>query len=207
MTQQYIAPSRDNANTCQISNLVGVIQMLSSLLFTTEDGDCRIRDEATRSAIEVSVIDACQRLNVILGDSDRWSLKDFDSVTDMYKENTNLIKLQQALTREAGTPHARYKPQIVKIGSGEWMAFCGDPTNLDSAIIGLGVCPADAVEAFDQMFKGITPEKLKQFLAQHENPNPVDTGRNENPEEPKKQRHPRRRNSGNPETPPEVDNG
>lgn len=141
---------------------------------TPEGESVRLAGEP-RIAAEATFIKACDQLQVILDEKPRW---DFAFQLDMENDYREAIKLnreylvaQRAHAIEMSSPHFRMQPAIHKLTNGQWMAILGSIDNIDNAVIGLGDCPQEALEAFDKMFAGEVPESVAKFI----NENTYDT--------------------------------
>ena len=203
-TQTIAAPNKDNATTSQISNLLQIVGVLTACMTAAEDYQGGKLDGGTKAAISGTIIEVCNRLGQMMGEKSRWDIGEYVGLTNemkkMYEENTKLIVAQRAAYEDATSPHARYKPSLVKLGNGKWLAIAGDLGNIDNALVGIGDYPEQAVEQFDALFKGkVTPE-LAKFLAdnqtQNENTSKMDTLGTGNTQEPEKPRRKRRGHSG-----------
>ena len=66
-------------------------------------------------------------------------------------------------------PHFRYKPTLIPLEDGKWVAFLGNPEDLESGILGIGSSPGAALKDFDSAFsKDNMTAEIKKWLAQHE---------------------------------------
>ena len=172
-----VLPSREAINSMQVTNLLNILGVASSCLtriVTDVEDEKRggANDGGALMAAETTIINVCARLDAMLEEAGRWTLDSQNTLeaqlSALYVANTGMLNAQKAAYDELNSPHARLKPVLLKLGPSEWLAFCGDARNLDNAIVGMGGCPAEAIDAFDAIFKGEVPEHLKAFLAARE---------------------------------------
>jgi hypothetical protein len=130
-------------------------------------------------AAENTFIKACERLDGILGEKLRWGigyqLRLEDQYNERHEEQIKLLESQRQAEeqrrRSAETvvaPHFRYRPALLKLETDEWLAFLGNPEDLDNAILGLGQNPEAALASFDSAFTGTIAPEIKKWLEQRE---------------------------------------
>jgi hypothetical protein len=168
-------PGRDMINQAQVNSVLHIFGATASVLLQSanlEEESGGKLDGGARTAVEATLIKACDRLDALLDDVPRWTLEISNSLEAklavIYDENARMLSAQADAYAEITSPHHRLKPQMVKLEDGTWVAFCGDPTNLDNAMVGAGTCPQNALEAFDALFKGEIPPHLAEWLSQRE---------------------------------------
>jgi hypothetical protein len=202
-------PSRENVISAQFTNLISVFVQAGNFLVANqihgaridEDGTPRggIMDGGAKCAVETTMINLCDRFDKILKDDSHWTMEPLKGLTEsvkaLYDAQTDALKAQSAALRAQAavvlSPHNTYKPQLVKMSDGSWLAFHGNPQDLENALCGVGNCPAAALEAFDALFTGQVPDNLREWLQTHT----VDTNK-QNEKEPLDET-----GTGNPETP------
>lgn len=169
--------SRESVNAMQITNLLNMFTVTTSFLLNAQHSTDETpvggpNDGGVRASVETTLMNLCARLDTMLAEPGRWDMNTQanleSNLNACYKQNTEMLAAQTAAYAEINSPHYRLKPAIIKLGPKEWLAFCGDATNLDNALVGMGDCPQKAIEAFDAIFKGEVPEHLKNFLAARE---------------------------------------
>ncbi len=164
-------PSRESVSAMQITSLLNMLTIVGNYsihaqMSETEGG---AQDGGVKCAVESTIINLCNRLDEVLAEHGRFDLSNQDSLEnhlgDTYKMNTRMLLAQAIAYEEIISPHHKLKPHIVKLGPGNWLAFAGDINNLDNAICGMGAYPEQAIQAFDELFKGKLPEHLKEWAA------------------------------------------
>jgi hypothetical protein len=198
-----VNPNKENASSVQINNLLQTIAVLTQSVREVPELSGGPLDGGVKTAVELSIINACTRLDAIMGDNSRWNVADYVALSatmqSMYDENTKLIQEQRAAYAEASSAHNKYKPQLVRLTNGKWLAISGNMNDIDNALVGLGDCPADAIAAFDDMFRGQVNDKVAAIIETDKNEKSkqqtVDGIGTEGPTQPKKCRRKRRGHS------------
>lgn len=176
---------RDLSTQSQINMLLGVISTLASVIMVP-DGESSFGTAARKPlpgeakiAAENSFIKSCERLDSIIDTPLRWGIgyqlmleKQYN---ERHDESVKLLRMQQeteALRKVSvaavTAPNFRYKPMLVPLEDGRWMAFLGDTQNLEAGIIGIGDYPAAALKSFDEAFNGNLSPAVQAWLKQHE---------------------------------------
>ena len=176
---------RDLSTNTQLGMLLSVVNATGQILFTsnteaeTIPGNRLVPGEA-RLAAENTFMKACECIDSILDDARRWGVEYQLTLETQYAERhaeqLTFIKAQQAAEEqrkataaEIITPHFRYKPLLVKIEEdGKWLAYLGDPQNLDTGILGYGDNPQEALVSFDAAFAGNLSPAVIGWLKQRE---------------------------------------
>lgn len=198
-----VNPNKENASSVQINNLLQVIAVLAQTAKDSESSEGGALDGGVKLSLHSSIITACSRLDCLLEETARWDVKDYVALSatmqSMYDENTRLIQEQRAAYAEASSAHNKYKPQLVRLTNGKWLAISGNMNDIDNALVGLGDCPADAIAAFDDMFRGQVNDKVAAIIETDKNEKSkqqtVDGIGTEGPTQPKKCRRKRRGHS------------
>lgn len=130
-------------------------------------------DGGARMALENSLVNLCNRLDSIINDDRRYSLdpqKGLEAqLSELYARHTAVLAQQEIMMQEQNAPHTRHAPKIMKLGDGSWLAIIGSLSDLDNAIVGVGGCPAHALEAFDAAFSGKDlPPHIVKWIADRE---------------------------------------
>lgn len=184
---------RDLSTQTQVQILLGIAQTMIGFLVNpdreseTIPGSHPAPGEA-RSSAEVTLINACNRLDTIIADPKRWGLDYQLSLEKLFSETANraksVAKKQQQLldeeirkaeaqtraAQEIHSPHFRYKPVLFAMKDGSWTAFLGDEEHPEFGISGAGLSPAEALQDFDRAFAtpASFPDALKRMLQQRE---------------------------------------
>lgn len=173
-------PERNLTTSQQVGTLINVCGMFWSMLQGPLQLDEGLPKAGTaqgesRLAAEQTFIKACDALQGILDDRQRWDFSFQKSIEDHFAEaaalNRDFLLAQREAAEENASPHFRWQPTLNKLVDGTWAAILGDP---EHGIYGVGKCPAEALAAFDAMFYGEVPESVKQFIKNHEQQKPVD---------------------------------
>lgn len=157
-------PARELVTQQQVNVLMQIaatsMSMLGSLIHVDPDNRdhvSRVGGEA-RTAAESLFIKTCDQLEKIVGDSSRWDSTFQSEVEKSFREAHELQMETMTSQKEAAdeilTPHFRYRPALVKMMDGTYLAFLGSVDDLDNSICGLGANPAEAVMNFDAAFCG-----------------------------------------------------
>lgn len=166
-------PSREQITQQQLSAVLSSIATLIPyfhLDLTDEHGGPM--DGGTKAAISGTLVGLCNRLDSIMGDNQRWTLDTTRSLEDqlgnLYKEHANVLRAQSEQLLYMSRPHVRHNPALVRLKDGSWAAVLGSLNDLDNAVVGVGGSPAQALEAFDEMFNGRIPAHLQAWIAVRE---------------------------------------
>lgn len=175
---------RDLSTNTQVGILLSVCNTMTNVLLNPEreaeniPGKHLLPGEA-KIAAENTFTKACERLEKIITEEKRWGL-DYQMTLeqqflDRHQEQLSLIKAQQDLAaqqrKSAETitrPHFRYKPFLIPMDDGKWVAFLGNPEDLDAGILGAGDNPQAALESFDDAFAGKLPPAIAEWLKNRE---------------------------------------
>lgn len=169
---------RDLSTNTQLGMLIGVVNAMTGLLLNPEreaetvPGKHLMPGEA-KIAAENTFTHACERIDSIVKDSRRWGIEYQIAAEKQYVELINAQTAAEGARRNTAaeiiTPHFRFKPNVTRLEDGTWLAYLGDPANLDTALCGIGGNPQAALHAFDEAFSGnLSPETI-QRLKQREN--------------------------------------
>lgn len=215
-TAQLIFPNRENVTTGQIQNVLQVCNLAVTGLinpwrgFVDSDGSDNPKQSEARIALENTLIKACDRLDKILDDDQRWTIDYQKGLEDEFKkshaENLKFLEAQRKASEEITTPHFQWRPTIMKSEDGNlFVALLGDPEKPTEGITGIGRTPEEALEEFDKNFRGKqnSPEVLaflkarsdEQKMYEHQT---VDPERNSNAGQSSGEEDPNPENSRNP---------
>lgn len=210
----FTLPNREAATQAQLNSLLGVFNMTSQFLIAARMQEIQQpeggkMDGGAISSAEATIMKVCDKLDEIMDEKARWSLDTQltleKALTEAYTENANMLREQAAAYQEARSPHAQWKPKLFKLTeTGQWVAIVGDLQDLDNSLVGLGDNPQQALEAFDELFRGQVPGHLRKLLEEHTNEQnkPVDKGTTKQPpaDEPKRRFRRRYGNQSGPNT-------
>jgi hypothetical protein len=177
MNKTIPIPSRDQVTQVQIGTVLSSIATLVPFfqLIRYEDDEAfknGALDGGTKAAVQTTLIKACSRLDKILDEDSRWSLDSIRTLethlSGLYHEQAKLIRLQQQQIYNLNRPHMKHNPALGRLNDGSWIAFLGDLNDINNAVIGVGGSPAQALEAFDEMFNGNIPSHLTAWMAVRE---------------------------------------
>lgn len=183
-------PARDIVTNNQLSSLIqiGSFALHSLRPQPSFDGTITELEESCKTSAEALFLQTCNRLDDLLADTDRWSFKLQDSLEvelqRMYTANTKFLEAQTKAANQINLPSFVYKPSLVRVSDGEWLAHLGDLSDLDNSVVGIGATPEQAVQSFNAIFTGDPlPDHLVTWLAERElaaNTKPVPVKKNEN---------------------------
>lgn len=157
--------NREQVNQSQVSLLVQTAQALVSCLrgqapasfFDQEPKSLPELDGGAKSAIEMALVQVCNRIDTVMREDGRWNCKTQQQLekqmTAANKANIALMKAQTERIMEANTPHGKYRPSLTRLPK-YWVAFLGDLNDVSAAVVGIGRTPQEALESFDRIFTG-----------------------------------------------------
>lgn len=161
-TATLVFPNRENVTTGQIQNVLQICNTAVTGLINpwrgfVGDDDSSPKNSEARIALENTLIKACDRLDKILGDDQRWSIDYQKGLEDEFKrshsENLKFLESQRRASEEISSPHFQWKPTLMKSQDGKlFSAFLGEPEN--PYVIGIGRSLEEALEEFDKDFCG-----------------------------------------------------
>jgi hypothetical protein len=179
-SQQLSLSMKDLTTRMQIDSVLQIFGMASSALsnlgrtnpWTTEDSQTAPVDSEAKIEIENTIRGACERLQKLMADDNRWSTAFIDRVEKNFEEATRLqlesLEAQRAGAMEVISPHFRYRPTLLRMVDGNFCAFLGDIDHMEDGIVGVGPTPAAAIEAFDDAFRGVTNPGVLAWLKERE---------------------------------------
>jgi hypothetical protein len=166
-------PERQLTTSQQVNTLLGVASHFWAMLNAPQMPDDTLPRVGTvqgesRLAAETTFIKTCEALQLILDEKPRWDFSFQQSLEKDYAEamslNKDFLVAQRHAARENASPHNRRSPVLHKLTDGTWMAILGNLMDMENAIIGVGKCPQEALEAFDLMFNGEVPDSVTEFI-------------------------------------------
>jgi len=189
-------PERQLTTSTQINTLLGVCGMFYSMLNAPQNPDDTLPKPGTvqgeaRLAAETTFVKACEAMQGILDDKQRWDFSFQMDIEKHFREATELnrefLMAQRDAAEENASPHFRWQPKLLRLTDGRWLAFLGSLEQMDQGVLGIGESPAEALYAFDAMFNGVVPESVTKFINENQKQE-VDGAGNlgiENPESPR----------------------
>jgi hypothetical protein len=173
-------PPRDSISALQVGTVLNALGLAGSMLNTLsqidEDADTHKPARQAMSgecklALESSLINVCSRLDALMADPARWTIREQDTLEGaqrrVLKEQINFSKAQTALSQSINAPHYERKPAMAQY-MGLWLAIEGDPDNLMACIVGVGNSPKEAQDAFDHFFTtGNHTDATAHFMASY----------------------------------------
>ena len=174
---------RDLSTNQQIGMLLGVCANMSTVLLNPERAHENIpgaqsMDGEAHQAAAVTFMKACDRLDKILDDPARWGIDYQHRLEQQYEERheaqLKMMAAQQSesLSRKLSADHIRapsfrYRPMLIN-EDGTWVAFLGNPEDIENGISGVGPNPEAALRSFDASFDGKISPAVALWLKQHE---------------------------------------
>lgn len=170
-SQQF--PLKEELTDRQLGSILGVLRELQPYLLedVVEPGGTpkdRSLDGGVESAAATSFLKACARMDLILDDASRWTLKTQNTlIAEMirtHKAQQKFIATQEAASAHLQTPRFLLRPTLAIANEG-YIAFWGNINAAGEAIIGKGKTPNEALEDFDAAFHR-TPEEQIYLVAE-----------------------------------------
>jgi hypothetical protein len=178
MQKNLIFPNRDAVTQVQIGSLLNVVSVAMAGLLNPAYAQMDVSRPATelpgeaKVALENTLILTCERIDEIIKDTSRWSIQAQNTlesnVEAIQKEHLELIKSQTEAVKNLDLPHMKYKPTLMRMDSGNWLAVLGDVEDLDNSLVGIGESPEEALHNFDEIFKGKLPKHIVKWLDERE---------------------------------------
>lgn len=172
--QKVALPTREGIIGTQIANVLNIIQCLNPfLLYTphreidgTPTGSPDMDKEAAVAAAN-TFIHACECLDTMLKDANRWNLTAHDelyrSMNEVNEAQKKFLESQRAASEIVTRPSFNLRPKLL-MTTNEFIAYWGDPLTTGMAIIGHGATPEEALKSFDEAFKK-TPDQQVASIA------------------------------------------
>lgn len=177
MNKTIPIPSREQVTNLQVSTLLSSLATILPYYRRSggwkDDDDDSPRthrtDGGAQMAMENTIVNICDRLDEIMTDQTRWGMESTNTLEKhlamLYTEHAKTLKLQQQQLYELARPSNRHNPSMFRLRDGSWLAILGRIEDIDNAIVGVGGSPEQALEAFDEMFKGRIPSHLVAWMA------------------------------------------
>jgi hypothetical protein len=164
--QNTPVPHRDSVSQMQIGAILSVMHALQPYLLynVTRDVDAGHPelDGGSAAAATSTFVKACERMEKILSDENRWTLSDHDElIRSILKTQAGIQAFNEenvTTVRSLRLPHRKYHPQFAVAGE-FYIAFAGDPSFPGGQIIGKGRTPQEALDDFDSAFVRVVPDQ------------------------------------------------
>lgn len=170
-------PSKEMVTGHQLANLLNAAGVLLRILegsrFNDDDDEPQVSaiDGGAKMAAEQALVAVCQKVEEITKDHTRWDTTERDALAlasmDVLEANRRFLEAQTESAKLVQKPSFRFRPPLMKLAQG-WCAIIGDPNDADNCVMGLGATPQEALDSFDDAFKGAVSEKTLKFCLEHE---------------------------------------
>jgi hypothetical protein len=197
---------RDMSTQSQIGMLLAVSNTMIGFLRMVDkaEEDRSVEPEQCEASIaaENTLITACDRIDSILKDDNRWGLEFQTRLEKLFEKNTEIARgvaekqtalieesrekerVQREAILQSQKPHILFRPTLFPMPDHTWVAFLGDPANLRSGIMGTGQSPVAALDSFDLAFSGrLTQEQEQKIQLIQDEHNTLDQDRSKSPGE------------------------
>lgn len=171
-TRPITVSTRELSTQQQLHSLLQVAGFMWSAVqvphnpFIEESAPLNPASPEGKIAAENCFIKTCEAIEKIIDDAQRWDFSFQKSLEDDYslamKMNLEYIKAQRDAARDAGSPHSVCNPALVRLADGSYLAVLGNPNDPHNSLTGAGRSPKEALEAFDEAFRGTTQTKNEQ---------------------------------------------
>lgn len=169
-------PCRENVVSLQVNTLLQIVGCLGSFIANTRIDDNipqgGANDGGARMAAEAVFSKVCSRLDTIVEDNTRWDMQLQNTLEKTlllaYQENIEALRATTYAAKKQIAPSTRFHPNLLFLPNLGWCAILGDVNNLESAVIGYGATPEQAMESFDMNFLAGPPDAAAVLAATHE---------------------------------------
>lgn len=168
MSKQMYVPLKEEITDRQIGPILAVLRelqpfILEPVLEAGETPKDKSFDGGVASSAATTFMKACSRLDFLLDDSSRWTLKTHNTlVAEMVKTQKaqrRFIEVQEQSSLMLQAPHYVLRPTLA-ISGGRYVAFFGSLTEAGQAIVGQGDTPNEALDDFDDAFNRTPNEQI-----------------------------------------------
>lgn len=150
---------KEQALSSQFNILLGVVNHLTSALSSSETMTGvpgTPLDGGAKSALESTIIRACNRLDALLEEKKNWGAPEQNRVIKQicktHRAQQIFLKAQTASANEVRRPSFQLRPNLIRVETG-FAAIHGDPSKPNEYILGVGETPEAALLDFDEAFK------------------------------------------------------
>jgi hypothetical protein len=169
---RVVVSSRETTTQAQLHSLLNIAGFMLSAIHARPpqpDGEYHpVLGEAPVAA-ENCFVKACEAIEAIVSDKQRWDYAFQKKVEDDYASamqmNLEYIRAQRDAAVEAASPHHICNPNLALLQDGKYAAFTGSAENPN--IYGLGSSPEEALAAFDDAFRGKVAETIQELNEQN----------------------------------------
>lgn len=169
MSQKFSGPPlKEQITDFQLGPILAILRELQPFILepVLEQGgtptDPAI-DGGVKSSAASTFIRACSRIDSILGDEARWTLKSRDTLVQelikTQKAQRKFIEVQEQSSLMLQAPHYVLRPTLAITG-GRYVAYFGSLTEAGQAIVGQGDTPNEALDDFDDAFNRTPNEQI-----------------------------------------------
>lgn len=167
---QVPVPTRESVSERQVDTVLTILTHLQPYLLWThrevQDGEEHLKiDGGVKNSAEVTFIKACERLEAMLGDNNRWHMGNAD---ELYKSiianQQSMQKFNEAQTlavNELRRPSRIFHPSFSSAGEDGFVAYHVSSDFPGGILMGKGATPADACLDFDKAFHRLVQDQLK----------------------------------------------
>jgi len=163
------APPRDTVTAQQIATLINAARGLVGCLHHPDETPIGgPTDGGIQLAVEASVNRICSRIDELVADDSRWSMKDQETLEKdmsfMLKNQGQAAIAHRRALEATQLPQFKVRPLLVKLTSEAWVAYLGDIEDRDDCIVAIGTYPQEAFNNFDKVYLGMSSERTHQDL-------------------------------------------
>lgn len=169
MSQKFSGPPlKEHLTDFHIGSTLAIIRDLQPYILEDipEPGAVpkdRSIDGGVESAAATTFLKACSRLDSLLDDNSRWTLKTHNTlVSEMVKTQKaqrRFIEVQEQSSLMLQAPHYVLRPTLA-ISGGRYVAYYGNINVAGESIVGQGDTPNEALDDFDDAFSRTPNEQI-----------------------------------------------
>lgn len=181
-------PTKEAVTEAQLLPILATLQTLGPLL-TRPQFDVEYpahADGGALAAMGLAVIAACERLEAIFKESERYSFADtsklFETMQKTQEAQLAFLIAQKAAAEEVLRPSFQLKPTL-GIAENRYFVYWGDPHTEGGSIIGTGATIAEAMTDFDAAFHRAPSDQVFKISSTTDAPAPQPEDAAETPEE------------------------
>jgi len=152
--------SRESITALQIQTLMSALTVLGSLRYRAPvdpvTASAPELDGGVASAMDVSMIKICDRLDTLVAEPTRWDLKiqcEMEAqLQKIYATHLEALEAQKEAFEDSRAPHKQLKPNFFRLEGNKWAAVIGNISDQKNAIVGIGGTPAEAMLDMETKF-------------------------------------------------------
>lgn len=156
-------PAPEQVTKDHIDNISVLIETLKPFVLPLpRDPQSSIPQEAQRLDGEAGIaatttfIKACAKLDALLDDPERWTLKPhkelYAAINANYLQQFEFLKAQTMAANNLSRPFFLMKPELVQLDDKTFVAYWGDIETPGAGLVGRGNTPAAAFSDFDAAY-------------------------------------------------------